>query len=359
MTDMNLRILFSWGLLAGILSIQPHLHAQSLNVDYPYNPDADEDSLVGVADLMGLLSTFGDEFEPAAILVNEVGLADFLMAMMTTIEALEAQVAALEAVAMPELSNHLTWDEDMGTFELSGANLQISNGLEDNSANGLGNLIIGHNEENPNDSIGRGGSHMLVVGDYHAYSGVNGIVSGYNARITGNHSAIIAGSNNQVDASHAVVVGGNLNQVNTGGQHSAVFGGRENLIVSSFATTAGGQGNVAGTDSTDARFSLIAGGRFNELQSGYCGTIAGGYGNLLQSDTTGVGQQARSIVGGSGNVNKGSSGASIVGGWGSHLLQRVGHDGRNDLLIGTDAFIGNIHEDNSQNVRVTGELEEN
>ena len=36
---------------------------------------------------------------------------------------------------------------------------------------------------------------------------------------------------------------------------------------------------------------------------------------------------------------------------------RTGFDGRNDLLIGTDSFLGNIHEDNAVNIRVTGDLE--
>ncbi len=355
---MNFRIFFCGVLLCGGIMTQHNLDAQGLNVDYPYNPDADADELVGVSDLMGLLSVFGDDFEPEGIVVNEVELGDFLMTMMATIEALEAQVAALEAAAMPAFAEHLTWDEETETFELSGANFQISNGLGDNSANGLGNLILGHNVLNPNDTIGRSGSHILVIGDNHAYSGVNGIVSGFNSRLTGNHSAIVSGSNNQVDAGHAAVVGGAFNQVVVGGQHSAVFGGRGNLIVSGYATTAGGESNISGTDSTDVRFSLIAGGRYNELQAGYCGTIAGGYGNVLQADTAGVGQQARSIVGGLGNLNKGSSGASIVGGWGSQLHQRAGHDGRSDLLIGTDAFIGTIYEENTQNVRVTGEQEQ-
>jgi hypothetical protein len=66
--------------------------------------------------------------------------------------------------------------------------------------------------------------------------------------------------------------------------------------------------------------------------------------------------QTRSIFGGSGNDNKGYSGATIVGGHGNELLQRPG--GGVDLSIGVNSFIGTIQMDNTQNIRITGEPEE-
>ena len=57
-----------------------HLSAQDAIV-YPYNPDADNDELVGVTDLLPLLSVFGEDFQPGEILVDGVALAEVLMTM--------------------------------------------------------------------------------------------------------------------------------------------------------------------------------------------------------------------------------------------------------------------------------------
>lgn len=333
--------------------------AQEIVVEYPYNPDADADSIIGVVDLMSLLGVFGDDFEPAELLIDEVSLLSILVEMQSTIAALQAQVEALESAAMPELASHLAWVDSTSTFELSGANLQISNGLTGNSPNGLGNLILGHNDTaGMNDTIGRGGSHVLVIGDGHAYSGANGIVTGEKASLNSNNSAILASVGGQVDARRSVILSGLDNHIHSGAEVSLIAGGRQNVARSTFNNIIGGESNVAGTDSTDSRFSLIAGGRYNELQAGYCGTIAGGYGNTLEPDTAGTANQSRSVIGGLGNRNFGSTGASIVGGWGAELRQRIGHDGRSDLLLGTDAFLGEIWEDNTLNVRITGEQEQ-
>lgn len=356
---MNIFQKTTAALVASFLCVAS-ISAQEILVEYPYNPDADADSSIGVVDLMSLLGVFGDDFEPAELLIDEVSLLSILMEMQSTIAALQAQVAALEVAAMPELASHLAWVDSTSTFELSGVNLQISNGLANNTPNGLGNLILGHNEtEGMNDTIGRGGSHVLVIGDGHAYSGANGIVSGRYATLNGNNSAVISGIGGHVDAELSAILGGHNNRIHPSAWSSVIAGGETNSAHASHNSIIGGQGNVSGTDSTDSRFSLIAGGRYNELQAGYCGTIAGGYGNTLEPDTAGVANQARSVIGGLGNRNFGSTGASIVGGWGAELRQRIGHDGRSDLLLGTDSFLGDIWEDNAFNVRITGEQEEN
>jgi hypothetical protein len=334
--------------------------AQEIVVEYPYNPDADADSSIGVVDLMSLLGVFGDDFEPAELLIDDVSLLSILVEMQSTIVALQAQVEALEAAAMPELASHLNWVDSTSTFELSAANLQISNGLANNTPNGLGNLILGHNDtEGMNDTIGRGGSHVLVIGDGHAYSGTNGIVSGRYATLNGDNSAVISGIGGHVDAELSAILGGHNNRIHPSAWSSVIAGGETNSARASHNSIIGGQGNVSGTDSTDSRFSLIAGGRYNELQAGYCGTIAGGYGNTLEPDTAGDANQSRSVIAGMFNANRGSEGASIVGGYGSVLRQRIGHSGVSNLLIGTDAFLGDIWEENTFNIRVTGEQEEN
>jgi len=413
---------------------------------YPYNPDADNDEIVGVTDLLPLLSVFGEDFQPGEILVDGVALAEVLMTMQQTIETLQLQVETLEAQAIPELAAHLSFVDSSSTFHLEAANLQVSNGGSAYLNNGLGNLIIGMNgeeeyvdsvanggsaylnnglgnliigmngEEEYVDSVGRGGSHNLVIGEGHAYSNSHGILHGFNATLTDRYAASIGGANNRVDGAYGVAIAGTQNvllddarfaaaiggegnslnadyaaaiagianeingrwsagiagiQNNLTGSKTAVVGGRageasgtESVMIGSNnssldghqAVIVGGEGHLLGSDSTDTRFSVILGGRFANLNSGYCGVISGGYGNALTTDSLWQGMQTRSIFGGSGNDNKGYTGATIVGGHGNELLQRPG--GGVDLSIGVNSFIGTIQMDNTQNIRITGEPEE-
>ena len=82
--------------------------------------------------------------------------------------ALEARVAALEALLV-----HLT--RSGNDLTISGANLHIVNGLDNTeTSNGLGNLIIGYNEERTDGPNVRSGSHTLVVGKENNFSGYRG-----------------------------------------------------------------------------------------------------------------------------------------------------------------------------------------
>jgi len=386
---------------------------------YPYNPDADNDELVGVTDLLPLLSVFGDDFQPGEILVDGVALAEVLMTMQQTIEALQLQVETLEAQALPELAAHLSFVDSSSTFHLEAANLQVSNGANAYLNNGLGNLIIGMNgEEEYVDSIGRGGSHNLVIGEGHAYSNSHGILHGFNATLTDRYAAVIGGSNNRVDGAYGVAIAGTNNVVLDDAHFAAAIGGQGNSLNADYAAAiagsaneingrwsagvsgiqnkligtytlaaggrggeisgsesvivgssgssleghqaviVGGEGHLLGSDSTDARFSVILGGRFANLNSGYCGVISGGINNMLTTDSLWQGAQARSIFGGKDNDNRGYYGATVVGGNGNEIFQRPGEQGGADLSIGVNAFIGTIQMDNTQNIRVTGELEE-
>ena len=94
-------------------------NAQEVVVEYPYNPDIDTDEQIGVTDLMGILSGFGEDFEPEGIMVNSVELTAFLMEMQATILTLQAEVTALqgevdslEAGLVPGLANYVTVDTD-------------------------------------------------------------------------------------------------------------------------------------------------------------------------------------------------------------------------------------------------------
>ena len=64
---------------------------------YPYNPDADNDEIVGVTDLLPLLSVFGEDFQPGEIMVDGVALAEVQMTMQQTKTRIGTTMAATSA----------------------------------------------------------------------------------------------------------------------------------------------------------------------------------------------------------------------------------------------------------------------
>ncbi|MFZ4508674.1 MAG: hypothetical protein ACOYON_13345, partial [Fimbriimonas sp.] len=107
--------------------------------------------------------------------------------------------------------------------------LRDQNGFRIRSAttNGLGNLVIGYNE-NQNGFWDRSGSHNLVLGENNGYSSYSGIVVGRRNSITAPNASIYGGQN-----SGAFGVG------------SVVFGGSNNTAGGDFAVVAGGDSNAA------------------------------------------------------------------------------------------------------------------
>ena len=292
--------LFTFFITSALIS-----NAQEVVVEYPYNPDIDTDEQIGVTDLMGILSGFGEDFEPEGIMVNSVELTVFLMEMQATILTLQAEVTALqgevdslEAGLVPGLANYVTVDNDAGQVVFSGANVHINNGLSSSySTNGLGNLIVGFNEDSPNADLLRTGSHNLVMGVTNDYTGASSIVTGQSNKMYATE-AIVTGVNNFVSGIRSAVIGGNNNSA--GGEMCVVIAGQSNDAVGSSAAVIGGNDNTA-----SGVHSLVAGGTLN--------TAAGSWDAILGgelSTTTGL----KSIVAGGYNNTAEASHSVIFGG---------------------------------------------
>src|SRR4030095_1329950 len=77
---------------------------------------------------------------------------------------------------------------------ITGANLRIVNGLGDTeTTNGLGNLIVGYNEQR-NDRFApdvRTGSHSVVVGSRNNFSSFGGLVVGDFNEISGAFASVL------------------------------------------------------------------------------------------------------------------------------------------------------------------------
>lgn len=149
------------------------------------------------------------------------------------------------------------------TLLIEGMNLQITNGMGywfnqsdiPDYVNGVGNLIIGYNRHQPGFDQ-RTGSHNLIVGDFHNYSGYGGLVAGIHNTVSGQYSGVMGGYYNSAIGDHTTVLGGQANQAI--GYNSSVSGGVHNdahgdfsSILGGFYKTAGSTYCVVGDDEVD------------------------------------------------------------------------------------------------------------
>jgi hypothetical protein len=134
----------------------------------------------------------------------------------------------------------VTTAEGLPEVVISGANLRIVNGLGSTDCrdeqenpipdcpNGLGNLIVGYNELRvgfpPSPNV-RTGSHNVVVGQFHNFSSVGGLVAGRFNAISGEFASVSGGSSNRASGFAAAVSGGIGNTAS--GFAASVSGGRE------------------------------------------------------------------------------------------------------------------------------------
>jgi hypothetical protein len=179
---------------------------------------------------------------------------------------LAARVAALES-----LLTHFT--RVGNEVVITGANLRLVNGLGSTDCtaepdepipdcpNGVGNLIVGYNEPRAFSENLRTGSHNVVVGQFHNFSRVGGLV---------------VGDFNEIGGDFAVVSGGQRNTAS--GDRSAVSGGLSNTTLGSDAVVNGGFINTA-----SGFAAAVSGGSFNTAR-GAVSSVGGGQGNTASGD---------------------------------------------------------------------------
>jgi hypothetical protein len=211
---------------------------------------------------------------------------------------------------------------------ISGANLNIINGGgSTQTANGLGNLIIGYNEARGGGADFRGGSHNLVLGQQSNYLSFGGIIGGYQNTISGpfahvltgyqngalsfyacvttgqgnnaanNYASVSGGINNTASGPYSLVSGGSVNTAS--GIACSVSGGSNNTASGSVSSVSGGLLNTA-----SGTYSSVSGGEVNTA-SGFASSVSGGIQNTASS--------TYSVVSG-GSQNTAAAVASTVGG---------------------------------------------
>ena len=212
------------------------------------------------------------ESQVAALIVTVQGL-------QRTVEDQTAQVESLQS-----LLQHFT-RVDNDVF-ITGANLHIRNGTGQTwgeseyqpTANGLGNLVVGYNEPWGGDT--RAGSHNVVIGPYHSYASVGGIVAGYFNQAMGPYSCISGGAANIALGDFCSVSGGNGNTAD--GEYSSISGGVGNFTSERFSSVSGGHGNQAieRASSVSGGYGNTAAGMDSSISGGTENTVSGPYGSI-------------------------------------------------------------------------------
>lgn len=211
-----------------------------------------------------------------------------------------AKLAALEAriTELETLLAGVTRDGDLLTF--SSMNVRIVNGQgATHTTNGLGNLIVGYNEDHTGSACypsaddcqyrgdeaedARTGSHNLITGVDHSYTAFGGLLAGRDNSIAGIFATVTGGAGNTASGGHASVSGGVINTAS--GRFSAVAGGQGNTVANHSASVAGGINNTAfgigssvagGFDNTASETSSSVAGGAGNTASGHISSVAGG-----------------------------------------------------------------------------------
>jgi hypothetical protein len=224
-----------------------------------------QDGTIQAVDL-GANSVTQNKIADGAVSSSKLAMAVYTKAEVDAlIYDLQAQIAALQSLLQhfSRAGNEVT---------LTGANLRIVNGASaTESANGLGNLIVGYNEERGNGTDARDGSHNIIVGQRNNYRSWGGIVASENAEISGKFCAVISGTGGVAS-----------------GIYSGVFGGQGGLASGTDSQVIGGYWNVA------SYLEAIAIGGDSLHATGWRSTAVGGLSNTASGDYTtvvgGVGQ---------------------------------------------------------------------
>ncbi|QPJ61299.1 MAG: hypothetical protein G3M70_05100 [Candidatus Nitronauta litoralis] len=229
--------------------------------------------------------------------------------------ALEAKVQALQIL--------LSGVERNGnSLIFNGMNLEVNNGLgaTDGPVNGLGNIIIGYNENifpylGDGPSSQKTGSHNLVVGKGNNYMSYGGIVSGLNNWISGTYATVTGGERNQALGGFSSVFAGSLNQA--AGLGASAGSGQANAASGAFSTSFGGLQNVATGD-----YGSSLGGLQNQSIGNYSSTTSGSLNTAIGVASGITGGLSNQASGDYANVNGGleNNAGGIIGSVGGGLF---------------------------------------
>ena len=180
-----------------------------------------------------------------------------------------ADIAANPALGLSWLPTYLSLDKNAingvigPNIVFQGCNLQIKSTTSETDSGGLGNLIVGWDNE-PGGTLPspfRSGSNNLVCGDENNFTSYGCFVTGYQNRATGDCASVSGGEDNQATGDCASVSGGTENQATN--EDDSVSGGEANYASGGESSVSGGAANYASD-----RYASVSGGYYNKAESG-------------------------------------------------------------------------------------------
>ena len=233
----------------------------------------------------------------AALQAQVAALQTTINNLQSDLDAAEATIAVLQSdLAAVQSNNALALDPyvsvDMNGINdldgphviFTGVNVHIRNGSNiTDSSNGLGNLLIGYNEQIPmmvGPPATRTGSHNLIVGFFHGYSSFGGLVAGSRNTISGPSASVTGGFNNVASGNTSSVSGGSENEASD--FDASVSGGINNTASENEASVSGGNNNTA------SGFASSVSGGINNEASNFQASVSGGIGNTASGNSATV-----------------------------------------------------------------------
>ena len=216
-----------------------------------------------------------------------------LEGLVARLEALQSVVAALKAEVSTKQDAMDCLYQVGSDLIVEECNLHVRNGTDMTGSywtvpNGLGNLIVGYNEDHWKGSE-KTGSHNVIVGAGHTYTGHSGLVTGLSSTIDGNYAAVIGGTDN-VASERSTVSGGHYNKAT--GWFATVSGGTNNTASGTLSSVSGGVYNEA-----SGSYSSVSGGEENTA-SGGSSSVSGGGNNTASGQYSSVSGGGNNIAGG-------------------------------------------------------------
>ncbi len=172
------------------------------------------EGIVKKSELAGIVS---------AIVFGSKGSGKSTVVSKSDYNKLSAQVIQLEKT-VKRLSALLAGVSRKGSdivFSRVNLNLVNGTGATDGKVNGLGNLVIGYNNQPVKKSVK--GSHNLSIGKGNSFLSYGGLVTGENNTISGKYAVAVGGSNNTAKGAFSSVTGGTKNSAT--GNLSNISGG--------------------------------------------------------------------------------------------------------------------------------------
>jgi hypothetical protein len=239
----------------------------------PARADDDKDTRAEIAGLRAQVESLRAavsalESQVSTLQAGNTTLQNEINSLQTSNTALQSQLVAVQSNHALLLGPFVSVDPnpEIGVIGpniiFTGANIHIvsGSGRTDDNGNprGLGNLIIGYDEDPIHYFAGspgapssllpgdRGGSHNLVIGAANRFTraACGGLVAGQANRIENFGASVLGGQVNTASGFLATVGSGQLNIAS--GHCASVTGGLHNTASGPFSSVTGGVNNVAG-----------------------------------------------------------------------------------------------------------------